>query len=69
MNIIRAMHKAKEKKIVTVGFLGKTGGKLLKECDFSVCIPSDNIQRIQEGHITVGHILCEITEREIYNNK
>lgn len=65
-NIIRAMKKAKEKGIITVGFLGKTGGRMKSECDYSVCIPSDNVQRIQESHITVGHILCEITEREIY---
>ena len=67
-NVIRAMKKAKEKKMITVGFLNKKGGKLLKECDYSICIPSENVQRIQESHITVGHILCEITEREIYGN-
>nr|MBC8484571.1 D-sedoheptulose 7-phosphate isomerase [Bacteroidota bacterium] len=67
-NVIRAMKKAKEKKIITVGFLNRKGGKLLKKCDYSICIPSENVQRIQESHITVGHILCEITEREIYGN-
>jgi D-sedoheptulose 7-phosphate isomerase len=65
-NIIRAVKKAKEKGIITVGFLGNTGGKLKNLCDFSICIPSENVQRIQESHITIGHILCEITEREIY---
>jgi len=65
-NIIRALKKAKEKGIVTIGLLGRTGGKMKQECDYSICIPSDNVQRIQESHITVGHILCEITEREIY---
>lgn len=68
-NVILAMRKAKEKKLLTVGLLGKTGGKLLGECDYSICIPSENVQRIQEGHITVGHILCEITEREVYGDK
>jgi D-sedoheptulose 7-phosphate isomerase len=65
-NIIKAVKKAKEKGIVTIGLLGKTGGKLKNECDYSICVPSENVQRIQESHITVGHILCEITEREIY---
>lgn len=65
-NIIRAFKKAKEKNIITVGFLGLTGGKMKKLCDYSICIPSENVQRIQESHITVGHILCEITERELY---
>lgn len=65
-NMLRAALKAKEKKISTIGFLGKDGGKLKKECDSFVLIPSSNTQRIQEGHITVGHILCEIVERELY---
>ncbi|MFC2092430.1 SIS domain-containing protein [Bacteroidota bacterium] len=68
-NVILAMRKAKEKKLVTVGLLGNTGGKLIAECDYSICIPSENVQRIQEGHITVGHILCEITEKEVYGDK
>ena len=66
-NIITAAEKAKQNKIVTIGFLGKNNGGRLKEvCDYSVVIPSENTQRIQEGHITVGHILCEIVEREVY---
>jgi len=66
-NILKAVEKAKEKKIITIGFLGKDGGKLIKECDYSVLIPSNNTQRIQEGHITAGHIICEIVERELYS--
>ena len=66
-NILKAVEKAKEKKIITIGFLGKDGGKLIKECEYTVLIPSDNTQRIQEGHITAGHIICEIVEREIYS--
>ena len=66
-NILKAVAKAKEKKIITIGFLGKNGGKLIKECDHYILIPSDNTQRIQEGHITAGHILCEIVEREVYS--
>ncbi len=68
-NIIKAVLKAKEKKILSIGFLGKNnGGKLKSVCDYSITIPSENTQRIQEGHITVGHILCEIVEREVYQN-
>ncbi|HMQ69099.1 MAG TPA: SIS domain-containing protein [Ignavibacteria bacterium] len=66
-NILKAVEKAKEKKIITIGFLGKDGGKLIKKCDYSVLIPSDNTQRIQEGHITAGHIICEIVERELFS--
>ncbi|MBS1518314.1 MAG: D-sedoheptulose 7-phosphate isomerase [Bacteroidetes bacterium] len=66
-NILKAVSKAKDKKMTVIGFLGKNnGGKLKEVCDVSIIIPSENTQRIQEGHITVGHILCEITERELY---
>ena len=65
-NIIRALKKAKEKNIKTIGFLDMTGGKMKSYCDYSICIPSLNVQRIQESHILVGHILCESTERLIY---
>jgi D-sedoheptulose 7-phosphate isomerase len=65
-NIINAFLKAKEKKITTVGLLGENGGKIISYCDYSVCVPSINVQRIQENHIFIGHLLCEITERAIY---
>jgi D-sedoheptulose 7-phosphate isomerase len=65
-NVINAVHKSREIGIYTIGFLGASGGLLKSVCDLSICVPSDNIQRIQESHITIGHILCEIVERELY---
>lgn len=65
-NILNAVSKAKEMGILTIGFLGLTGGKLKNICDMSICVPTENIQRIQESHITIGHILCETVERELY---
>lgn len=65
-NILNAFAKAKEKGMVRIGFLGKTGGNMLQHSDYSICIPSLNVQRIQEGHITAGHIICEIVERTLY---
>ena len=65
-NIIKAVRTAKSLGVKTICLLGKGGGKLKDECDLPVIVPSDNIQRIQESHITIGHILCEITERELY---
>jgi len=64
-NIINAVDKAKTKGIITIGLLGMGGGKLKEICHHNIIIPSDNVQRIQESHITVGHILCELTERNI----
>ncbi|MBN1299916.1 MAG: D-sedoheptulose 7-phosphate isomerase [Melioribacteraceae bacterium] len=65
-NVVRAVNKAKDIDLKIIGFLGGTGGKLLNIVDVAVLIPTDNTQRIQEGHITVGHILCELVERELY---
>lgn len=65
-NVIKAVTKAHEKNINVVGFLGGSGGKLKSLVDIAVVIPSSNTQRIQEGHITAAHILCELTELELY---
>jgi D-sedoheptulose 7-phosphate isomerase len=65
-NIINAIKLASSKKIITIGLLGHIGGKAKPLCTHSIVIPSDNTQRIQEGHITVGHILCEIVEKELF---
>lgn len=65
-NIIKAVEKAKEKKIFTIGFLGGSGGKLKDLVDLPIIIPSSNTQRIQEGHITVAHIICELVEDSLF---
>ncbi|OQX81533.1 MAG: phosphoheptose isomerase [Candidatus Omnitrophica bacterium 4484_70.1] len=63
-NVIEAVRKAKEKGIKTIGFLGKDGGKLKKIVDIPLIVESNNTARIQEMHILIGHILCEIIEEE-----
>lgn len=68
LNIIRAIEKAKEKKMKIIGFSGESGGKMKAIVDIPVIVPSKNIQRIQEGHITIAHILCELVEEELYGN-
>lgn len=65
-NIITAFNKAREMGIKTIAFLGGSGGKMKSMADIEIIIPSDNVQRIQEGHITIGHIICESVEREIF---
>jgi len=64
-NLLKAVEMAKTKKMKVMGFLGGTGGKLKNIVDLSVIIPSNNVQRIQEGHITVAHIMLELVEREL----
>jgi len=61
-NVLRALTAAKEKGMVAVGLTGSSGGKLRDETNYCLCIPSEQTPRIQEAHIAVGHILCEIIE-------
>jgi len=61
-NVLKALTKAKELGIVTVGFLGGSGGPALPLCDFSFTAPTTVTGRIQELHITAGHIVMELVE-------
>lgn len=65
-NVVRAFEQAKELGMTTVALTGKSGGVLAGMADFCVKIPSENTARIQEAHILVGHILCEIIEQTIF---
>lgn len=64
-NIVNAFQTAKEKGMITIAFTGASGGKLKNLSDYLINIPSDDTPRIQESHITVGHIICQFVE-EIY---
>ena len=68
-NIIRAFRAAKENGIATMGFTGKTGGKLETYSDLIVKIPSDDVPRIQEMHLLIGHIICERVEHELFGKQ
>jgi D-sedoheptulose 7-phosphate isomerase len=65
-NIIKAVDKALTRGMIVIGFLGGNGGKLVSMVDLSLIIPSSSTQRIQEGHITAAHILCELVEKELF---
>lgn len=65
-NVIRAFEKAKEKGLTTVAFTGSSGGKLKDLADFIIKVPSDEVPRIQEIHLLIGHIICETVERELF---
>ena len=64
-NIIKAFEVAREKGVHTVGFTGETGGKMKDLSDYLVNVPSKDTPRIQESHIMLGHIICQLVE-EIY---
>jgi len=65
-NVIEGLKFAKKNKLFTVGFTGKDGGKINNIVDMCINIPSDDTPRIQEAHIMIGHIICEIIERELF---
>ena len=65
-NVIKAVHAAHNKKMKVIGFLGGNGGKLKDKVDLPIVVPSSNVQRIQEGHITIAHIICELVEDKLY---
>jgi len=56
---------AKIKGAKTIGFTGKDGGKLAEVSDLLMAVPSNKTPRIQEAHITIAHIICEMVEREL----
>lgn len=65
-NVLLAMKKAKELGMKTVAFTGEGGGKMAEYADFLVAVPSKDTPRIQEVHILVGHIICQIVEEELF---
>lgn len=65
-NVVRAIQQAKELGMHTIGFTGERGGKLADVCDICIKVPSNNTGRIQESHILIGHILCEIIETNLF---
>jgi len=65
-NVVKAMQKAKEIGMLTVGFTGKDGGKMKDICDIMICVPSVETPRIQEAHILIGHIICQLIEEEMF---
>lgn len=67
-NILNAMETAKKKGMITIAFTGATGGKMKTACDYLINIPSTDTPRIQESHILVGHIICQLVE-ELYFSK
>ncbi|MBN2413810.1 D-sedoheptulose 7-phosphate isomerase [candidate division KSB1 bacterium] len=65
-NVLNAVYAAKEKKIQTIALSGKDGGALAELADYNITIPSHNSQRIQEGHITIIHIWCNLIEKTLF---
>jgi D-sedoheptulose 7-phosphate isomerase len=67
-NVIRGTNKAKEKGLFTIALTGKSGGKMKEISDLTLIVPSQNTPRIQEAHILIIHILCEMIEQKLVKN-
>jgi len=65
-NILRAIDAAREQRILTVGFTGRTGGEMPSRCDLCLRAPSDSTPLIQQIHITAGHIICGLVEERLF---
>ncbi len=65
-NVTEAINVAKKKKLFTIAFTGRSGGKIKEIADICLQVPHDDTPRIQEIHIMIGHIICEIIEKELF---
>lgn len=65
-NVVKALVRAREKGLATIGLTGKTGGEMVAECDHLMCVGTGSTARIQETHLTVIHMLCELVERQLF---
>lgn len=68
LNIIKAFEVARNKGMITIAFTGITGGQMKAVSDYLINIPSTDTPRIQESHITVGHIICQLVEENIFSS-
>jgi D-sedoheptulose 7-phosphate isomerase len=65
-NVLAALDVARAKGLVTIGMTGRTGGSMAERCDVLLRVPSDSTPRIQEGHIAMGHAICQIIEAQMF---
>ncbi len=66
-NILRALEAARGKNMLRIGFSGASGGKMTGLCDLLLRVPSNEVARIQECHLLIGHILCEWLEKDFFS--
>lgn len=67
-NIIEAFKVAREKQMITIGFTGETGGQMKELSDHLFNVPSKDTPRIQESHIMLGHIICQLVEEQYFGS-
>ncbi|MEL6591899.1 MAG: D-sedoheptulose 7-phosphate isomerase [Bacteroidota bacterium] len=65
-NVVAAMQTARQQNMITIGLTGAEGGKMQEHCDYLLKIPSEDTPRIQECHLLLGHIFCELIEKNLF---
>jgi D-sedoheptulose 7-phosphate isomerase len=65
-NILKAMDVARKKRLTTIAFTGSKGDKFASKATYAFIVPSDNTPRIQETHITIGHVICQMVEEILF---
>ncbi len=66
VNIVNAIKQANEQHVITIGLTGSNIGKMDEFCDYNIKVPSSDTPRIQESHIMIGHIICELVEDRLF---
>jgi D-sedoheptulose 7-phosphate isomerase len=66
-NVLKALNAARQRGCRTIGLLGKDGGSIKAVCDLALVMPSTDTPRIQEGHITIIHIACDLVEKALFS--
>lgn len=66
VNILEAIKVAREKEMIVVGMTGDSGGRMRESCNYLINVPSNDTPRIQEAHITIGHVICELVENNLF---
>lgn len=69
VNVLKALELARKKGCRTVALLGRGGGSIKEVCDLALIVPSDDTPRIQEGHIAIIHIVCDLVEKALFGEK
>ena len=69
VNVVRALETARKNGLVTVALTGQSGGRIMDVADHCVRVPSSDVARIQETHIVIGHILCELVESHVFASR
>ncbi len=66
LNIVNAFQQAQKQGLITIALTGESGGKMKEFSDYLLNVPSDDTPRIQESHIMIGHIICELVEKSLF---